>query len=106
MEKFSILSLSILITICVLGQVEKAAGSNKRCYLPGAKTFRACKISCKVLGHDTGACDAQDRCICSETEYDFTADIQEWFEENIDVTTMVARMDSKYTEYKERFKKD
>jgi len=96
--------LILIIAICVLGQVEKAKAQNKRCTWFGAKTFRACKVSCKVLGHDTGVCDENDRCICSETEYDFLADVSEWVEEKLDPTTLIARMDNKYTEYKNKFK--
>jgi len=104
MAKTFIFQLFLIIAICLLGHVEKAEGQNKRCTWIGAKTFRACKVSCKVLGHDTGVCDDEDRCICSETEYDFLADVTEWFKEKLDPTTLVARMDTKYTEYKNKFK--
>jgi len=96
--------LFVFVGIFLLGHIEKAEAQNKRCTWVGAKTFRACKVSCKVLGHDTGVCDNEDRCICSETEYDFLADVTEWIKEKVDPSTLIARMDTKYTEYKNKFK--
>jgi len=101
MAKTQVLIFSI---VCLLGYIGQTEAQNKRCTWPGAQTFRACKVSCKVLGHDTGVCDDNDRCICSENEYDFLADVSEWFTENLDPSTLIERMDAKYTEYKEKFK--
>jgi len=101
MVKIQILLLLVAYLLSFIGQIE---AQNKRCTWVGAKTFRACKVSCKVLGHDTGVCDDNDRCICSETEYDFLADVSEWFKENLEPSTLIERMDAKYTEYKEKFK--
>jgi len=101
MMKVQVLLFSIA---CLLGYIGQTEAQNKRCTWPGAQTFRACKVSCKVLGHDTGVCDDNDRCICSENEYDFLSDVGEWFKENLDPSTLIERMDAKYTEYKEKFK--
>jgi len=101
MVKLHILIIAVAFVLVSIGQTE---AQNKRCTWVGAKTFRACKVSCKVLGHDTGVCDDADRCICSENEYDFLADVSEWFTENLDPSTLIERMDAKYTEYKEKFK--
>ena len=101
MMKIQVLLFSIA---CLLGYIGQTEAQNKRCTWPGAQTFRACKVSCKVLGHDTGVCDDNDRCICSENEYDFLSDVGEWFKENLDPSTLIERMDAKYTEYKEKFK--
>ena len=105
MTKSFKIQLLAIFAICVFGcVVEKAEAQNKRCTWLGAKTLRACKVSCKVLGHDTGVCDDQDRCICSENEYDFLSDVKEWIKEKVDPSTLIARMDNKFTEYKEKFK--
>ena len=94
----------VIFALCVFGCViQKAEAQNKRCTWIGAKTLRACKVSCKVLGHDTGVCDDQDRCICSETEYDFLSDVTEWIQEKLEPSTLIARMDDKFTEYKDKF---
>jgi len=99
------IQLIVIFTLCVFGfVVEKAEAQNKRCTWFGAKTLRACKLSCKVLGHDTGVCDDQERCICSETEYDFLADVTGWIEEKLAPSVIIAKMDTKFTEYKEKFK--
>jgi len=104
MGKTFIFQLFVIAGICLLGHIEKAEAQNKRCTWVGAKTFRACKVSCKVLGHDTGVCDDEDRCICSENEYDFLSDVTEWIKEKLEPSTLIARMDTKFTEYKEKFK--
>merc|ERR1712088_1013751 len=51
-----------------------------------------------------GVCDDQDRCICSENEYDFLSDVTDWISEKLDPSTLIARMDTKFTEYKNKFK--
>ena len=94
--------LVFIIAICILGQIEKAEGSNKRCTFLGATTLQYCKASCKILGHTTGVCDQEDRCICSEEDYDFLADVTEWVEEHLDIATLTERMDTKYNEYKDK----
>merc|ERR1712110_34197 len=96
--------LLLVASICILANVKIAEAQNKRCTWIGAKTFKACKASCKALGHDTGVCDDQDRCICSENEYDFLSDVSEWISEKLDPSTLIARMDTKFTEYKNKFK--
>ena len=98
------IKIFLFLIVCLLGYIEQTDAGNKRCTLPGAKTFRACKASCKVFGHDTGVCDDNDNCICSEMEYDFLADVGEWFEENLDPSTLIQLMNDKYTEYKETLK--
>lgn len=104
MANTSIILLLLVSSICILVNVKTAEAQNKRCTSIGAKTFKACKLSCKALGHDTGVCDDQDRCICSENEYDFLSDVSEMISEKLDPSTMIARMDTKFTEYKNEFK--
>jgi len=104
MANTSLIQLLLVASICILANVKTAEAQNKRCTWIGAKTFRACKLSCKALGHDTGVCDDQDRCICSENEYDFLSDVSEWISEKLDPSTLIARMDTKFNEYKNKFK--
>ena len=97
MIKEQLLLIAVASVMVFISQTE---AQNKRCTWIGSTP---CKVSCKVLGHDTGVCDDNDRCICSETEYDFLNDVGEWFTENLDPSALVARMEEKYEEYKEKF---
>lgn len=104
MYKIFSVQLFVIATLFLLGYIDRAEAQSKRCTWFGAKTLRACKLSCKALGHDTGVCDDNDRCICSEVEYNFLEDVTQWFEETLDPSTLISRMDTKFTEYKEKFK--
>ena len=72
------------------------AGS-KRCWIGNW----ACKTSCQILGHDSGACDQRDECICSEVDYNFLSEIGDWFKENMDLETMKDSLKTKYYQVKD-----
>ena len=93
------LQLLLFSITCLLGHVKQTEAQNKRCTWLGEKIFGACKVSCKVLGRDTGVCDDDGRCICSESEYDFFADVREWFEENLDPSRLTEKLDAAFPEY-------
>ena len=40
--------------------------------------FKACKIGCKVLGHTTGVCDQNDKCQCSEEDFNLFDDVSRY----------------------------
>jgi len=99
----------ILVATAFVVSVNCQEEANKRC-----KYFdwlRACKLSCKVLGHTTGhngqfenlviqtvqnlynfsgVCDSQDVCRCSEEDYNFFVDITEFFGK-LDISEVITK---------------
>lgn len=57
--------------------------------------LRACKIGCKVLGHTTGACDENDKCWCSEEDFNFFHEVTEWLG-NLDIEDVIDRQVDKF----------
>ena len=40
--------------------------------------FKACKLGCKVLGHTTGVCHQNDKCHCSEEDFNLFDDVSRY----------------------------
>merc|ERR1712141_222640 len=57
--------------------------------------FKACKVGCKVLGHTTGVCDENDKCFCSEEDYNFFHDVSLWLGK-LDISEVVKRQINKF----------
>ena len=55
----------------------------------------ACKVGCKVLGHTTGVCDENDKCFCSEEDYNFFHDVSLWLGK-LDISEVVKRQINKF----------
>lgn len=97
MAKTYTLTLFLIAVIYVLGQVKHSEAASKRCKWLGEW---ACKGSCKVLGHDSGTCDENNNCICSEIEYDFLSEIKQLVDENIDLGAIKENLKTKFNELK------
>merc|ERR1712096_147401 len=89
--------LILLLATFYVQKSEAHGNGSKRCKWLGNWS---CKVSCKVLGHDSGACDGSKNCICSEQEYDFLSEIGDWFEENLDPSELIQKMENKFNEIK------
>ena len=57
--------------------------------------LRACKVGCKVLGHTTGVCDENDKCWCSEEDYNFFHDVSQWLGD-LDIEDVIDRQVNKF----------
>ena len=60
--------LFALILVVVLASntgTSEASKTSKRCTWSILAAVKACKNSCKVLGHTTGVCTPEDYCFCS-----------------------------------------
>ena len=81
---------AIMATICQAGDDDDY---DKRC-----KYFdflRACKVGCKALGHTTGVCDENDKCFCSEEDYNFFTDVTTWIRD-LDIKEVISRQINKF----------
>merc|ERR1712038_1706377 len=99
---------AILFTIALaLGYVVTSEASpisvagSKRCEWFGNS---ACKYSCVILGHDSGACDQNEVCQCSEKEHSFLTDVKDWIKDNVNVETIKENLVSSYATIKETVK--
>ena len=53
------------------------------------------QVGCKATGHTTGACDENDKCWCSEDDYNFFQDVGEWLEK-VDISEVVSNQINKF----------
>ena len=73
--KFLIFLLLVLLTTVV--NAGEDDDYDKRCRY--FSLFKACKIGCKVLGHTTGSCDQNDKCHCSEEDFNLFDDVSRYY---------------------------
>jgi len=85
------LLLVLLTTVVNAGEDDDY---DKRCRY--FSLFKACKIGCKVLGHTTGSCDQNDKCHCSEEDFNLFDDVSRWFDELPDVGQVLSRQVNKF----------
>jgi len=78
----------------------EASKTSKRCTWSILAATSACKYSCKILSHTTGACTPDDFCLCSGKEYDFFGEVGDWIEEKLDFDVISERMSGIYQEVK------
>merc|ERR1711976_1133497 len=89
---FVILGLSI--QLCQASKNDSYVSSyDKRCKY--FSFISACKVGCKITGHTTGACDENDKCWCSEDDYNFFQDVGEWLEK-VDISEVVSNQINKF----------
>jgi len=101
MVKIETFSILLIVALCVLGQVEQSEAhgdGSKRCKWLGNW---ACKGSCKILGHDSGACDDKQNCVCSENEYDFLSGIGDLLRENLNPSELLEKLENSFNVMKE-----
>merc|ERR1712014_77746 len=86
--------VGLSIQLCQASKNDSYASSyDKRCKY--FSFISACKVGCKITGHTTGACDENDKCWCSEDDYNFFQDVGEWLEK-VDISEVVSNQINKF----------
>jgi len=80
----------------------EASKTSKRCTWSILRATSACKYSCKVLGHTTGACTPDQYCYCSGKDYDFFGEVGDWIEEKLSIDVISERMNEVYQSVKDK----
>merc|ERR1739838_849574 len=84
----------ILVGVCIKNcQAGEDDEYDKRCKY--FSFLSACKVGCKALGHTTGVCDENDKCFCSEEDYNFFHDVTLWLGK-LDISEVVKRQINKF----------
>lgn len=95
--------LTALVVVASISLAE-ASETSKRCTWTVLKAISACKGSCKVLGHTTGVCSPQDRCLCSGEDFDVLDQVKDWIEEELSYDQISGKMSSIYQDVKDAVK--
>merc|ERR1712012_594035 len=86
--------VGLSIQLCQASKNDSYASSyDKRCKY--FSFLSACKIGCKATGHTTGACDENDKCWCSENDYNFFKDVGDWIDE-LDISDVISNQINKF----------
>merc|ERR1712012_1474583 len=86
--------VGLSIQLCQASKNDSYASSyDKRCKY--FSFLSACKIGCKATGHTTGACDENDKCWCSENDFNFFKDVGDWIDK-LDISDVISNQINKF----------
>lgn len=85
--------------VCLVGLCE-ASETSKRCTWSLLKATKACKVSCKFLGHTTGVCTPEDFCLCSGEDYEFLSQVEDWAKEHLSISQIGDKLKETYQKVK------